>query len=54
MKLVNALHILDNAQKLDREELMRSIISILIYLIWSLIDKKREERFLREYQNNSK
>lgn len=29
-------------------------IAVIIYLIWNFINKKREERFLREYQNNSK
>lgn len=29
-------------------------ISIVIYLIWSLVDKKKDERFLRDYENSKK
>lgn len=34
--------------------LLVAAIAILIYFTWSWIERKREERFLREYQNNSK
>ncbi|PKH12140.1 hypothetical protein [Planomicrobium sp. MB-3u-38] len=29
-------------------------ISILIYLIWSFVEKKKDEKFLKEYESNRK
>lgn len=29
-------------------------ISILIYLIWNFVDKKKDEKFLKEYESNRK
>ena len=29
-------------------------ISILIYLIWSFVGKKKDEKFLKEYESNRK
>lgn len=29
-------------------------ISILIFLIWSFIDKKKDEKFLKDYENSKK